>query len=180
MAHNPNSVRGIASAASWGVGLIALACGLQALLAPTVRLSCPARTVGAPDCELRWLVAFDRVRIRRTLLPGLQSVDEIESTSRGGATRDARSGPGGPTSTMYLNTASGRVRTILFADQLELQGIRDPLRAYLANDHAPPLNLTMRPDGIPGRLIANVIVCAGLLFLVWLPVQVVAAVRRRR
>ncbi len=179
MAHNPNSVRGIASAASWGVGLIALACGLQALLAPTVRLSCPARTVGAPDCELRWLVAFDRVRIRRTLLPGLQSVDEIESTSRGGATRDARSGPGGPTSTMYLNTASGRVRTILFADQLELQGIRDPLRAYLANDHAPPLELTMRPDGIPGRLIANVIVCAGLLFLVWLPVQVVAAVRRR-
>lgn len=80
---------------------------------------------------------------------------------------------------MYLNTASGRVRTILFADQVELQSIRDPLRAYLADDDATPLELTMRPDAIPGRLIANVIVCAGLLFLVWLPVQVVAAVRRR-
>lgn len=81
---------------------------------------------------------------------------------------------------MYLNTARGRVRTILFADQVELQSIRDPLRTYLSDDHAAtPLELTMRPDAIPGRLIANVIVCAGLLFLVWLPVQVVAAVRRR-
>ncbi|MEZ5283810.1 MAG: hypothetical protein R2712_03145 [Vicinamibacterales bacterium] len=71
------------------------------------------------------------------------------------------------------------MRTILFADQVELQGIRDPLRAYLADDRAAPVELTMRPDGIPGRLIANVIVCAGLLFLGWLPVQVVAAVRGR-
>jgi hypothetical protein len=171
MATDPYTLRGVWSAALTGLCLIAVACGFQAAFSPTVRVSCPARTSAPPDCDLRWLVAFDLVTIRHTPLPALQSVNEIEQTAatrRGGAT------------TLYLNTANGRVRTILWGgDHVELQGLRDPLRAYLADAHAPPLELTMWPSRAPIRLIANAIVCVGLLFWIWLPVQVAAVVARR-
>jgi hypothetical protein len=165
------TLRGIRNAALTGLCLIAVACGFQAAFSPTVRVSCPARTAAAPDCDLRWLVAFDLVTIRHTPLPALQSVDEIEQTAR---TRR------GGTTTLYLNTAAGRVRTIFWGgDHVELQGLRDPLRAYLADAHAPPLELTMWPSRAPVRLIANAIVCVGLLFWIWLPVQIAVALTRR-
>jgi hypothetical protein len=52
--HHPNwtTRRRNCSAAS------AFACGVQAATAPTVTVSCPARTAAAPDCSLNWLVAF--------------------------------------------------------------------------------------------------------------------------
>jgi hypothetical protein len=64
-------------------------------------------------------------------------------------------------------------------DHVELQGLRDPLRAYLSDAQAPPLDVTMWPSRAPVRLIANVLVCAGLLFWIWLPVQVASLIRRR-
>jgi hypothetical protein len=170
MASAPYTLRGIWTAALIGLCLIALACGFQAAFSPTVRVSCPARTSAPPDCDLRWLVAFDLVTIRHTPLPALQSVNEIEQTSR---SRRAR------TATLYLNTAAGRVRTILWGDHVELQGLRDPLRTYLADAHASPLEVTMWPSKAPVRLIANAIVCVGLLFWIWLPVQVAVVVARR-
>ena len=170
MASNAYTLRGIWTAALWGVCLIGLACGFQAAFSPTVRVSCPARTSAAPDCELRWLVAFDLVTIRRTPLPALASVSEIEQT--------ARSRSGGAT-TLYLNTAAGRVRTILWGgDHVELQGLRDPLRTYLSNPEAPALDVTMWPSKAPVRLIANAMVCVGLLFWIWLPVQVAVVLVR--
>src|SRR4051812_41573330 len=54
---------------------------LPGAFSPTVRVSCPARTSGAPDWELRWLVAFDIVTIRHTPLPALESVSEVEETA---------------------------------------------------------------------------------------------------
>lgn len=171
MASEPSTLRGILTSALTGLCLIALACGFQAAFSPTVRVSCPARTAAAPDCDLRWLVAFDTVTIRHTPLPALESVNEIERT--------AGSRSGGAT-TLYLNTAAGRVRTIMWGgDHVELQGLRDPLRAYLADAHASPLELTMWPSEVPIRLIANVIVCVGLLCWIWLPVQVAMLVARR-
>jgi hypothetical protein len=171
MASNAYTLRGIWTAALTGLCLIALACGFQAAFSPTVRVSCPARTAVAPDCDLRWLVAFDLVTIRHTPLPALQSVSEIEQTAR-----PRRGG----TTTLYLNTAAGRVRTILWGgDHVELQGLRDPLRAYLADAHAPPLDVTIWPSRAPVRMIANVVVCVGLLFWIWLPVQVAVVVARR-
>jgi hypothetical protein len=168
---NAYSLRGIWTSALTGLCLIALACGLQAAFSPTVRVSCPARTPAAPDCELRWLVAFDIVTVRHTLLPALESVSEIERT--------ARSRSGGAT-TLYLDTAAGRVRTIMWGgDHVELQGLRDPLRAYLSNPEAPPLDVTMWPSKAPVRLIASVVVVVGLLFWIWLPVQLAVVVVRR-
>ena len=165
------TLRGVRNAALTGLCLIALACGFQAAFSPTVRISCPARTSAAPDCDLRWLVAFDVVTIRHTPLPALQSVGEIEETA--GSRR-------GGTTTLYLNTAAGRVRTILWGgEHVELQGLRDPLRAYLADAHASPLELTMRPSRAPVRAIANTIVCVGLLCWIWLPVQLAGVVARR-
>ena len=168
---DPYTLRGVRNAALTGLCLIAVACGFQAAFSPTVRVTCPARTDAAPDCDLRWLVAFDLVTVRHTPLPALQSVPEIEQTAatrRGGST------------TLYLNTAAGRVRTIFWGgDHVELQGLRDPLRAYLADAHAPPLELTMWPSQAPIRLIANVIVCVGLLFWIWLPVQIAMVLGRR-
>ncbi len=99
MASDAYTLRGIWTAALTGLCLIALACGFQAAFSPTVRVSCPARTSAAPDCDLRWLVAFDIVTIRHTPLPALESVSEIEQT--------ARSRSGGAT-TLYLNTARAR------------------------------------------------------------------------
>ena len=172
MASKPYTLRGIWTAALTGLCLIALACGFQAAFSPTVRVSCPARTSAAPDCDLRWLVAFDIVTIRHTPLPALESVNEIEQT--------ARSRSGGAT-TLYLNTAAGRVRTIVWGgDHVELQGLRDPLRTYLSDAQAPPLEVTMWPSKAPVRLIANAIVCVGLLFWIWLPVQVAVVAGRIR
>ena len=170
MASDPYTVRGIRNAALTGLCLIALACGFQAAFSPTVRVSCPARTAAAPDCDLRWLVAFDIVTIRQTPLPALQSVDEIEQTGKRSRRGDA--------ATLYVNTAAGRVRTIMWAGQVELQGLRDPLRAYLADPQAAPLDVTFWPSKAPLRLIANAIVCLGLLFWIWLPVQVAVVVVR--
>jgi hypothetical protein len=171
MASEAYTLRGIWTSALTGLCLIALACGFQAAFSPTVRVSCPARTSAPPDCDLRWLVAFDIVTVRHTPLPALQSVNEIEQT--------APSRSGGAT-TLYLNTATGRVRTIMWGgNHVELQGLRDPLRAYLADAHAAPLEVTMWPSEAPIRVIANVIVCVGLLFWISVPVQVAVIVARR-
>src|SRR5689334_21508269 len=117
MATGPYTVRGIWTAALTGLCIIAAACVFQALFAPTVRISCPARTVAAPDCDLRWLAAFDLVTIRHTPLPALESVPEIVQTA---ATKR------GGTTTLYLNTAAGPVRTILWGGEpVELQALRD-------------------------------------------------------
>src|SRR5262245_3206408 len=102
----------IGTTAFKGLLLIVLGCGFQAAAMPTVRVSCPARSVVAPDCELRWLVAFERVTVRQTPLPALQPVGEIVRTA------PARSGG---TDTLYLDTAAGRVRTIMWGDHMSLQ-----------------------------------------------------------
>lgn len=187
MASDPYTLRGIWSAALTGALIIAFGCGCQAAFAPTVRVSCPARTSTAPDCDLRWLVAFDRVPVRHTPLPALQPVGEIVQTAatrRGGAT------------TLYLNTSAGPVRTIMWGDHLSLQrDLRDPLRSYFADPHASAIDLTMWPSRWvdpggtadnrlerkphPIRLVANTIVGVGLLFWIWLPVQMVMFVARR-
>ncbi len=186
MASAPYTRRGIWSTALTGACLIAFGCGCQAAFAPTVRVWCPARTSAAPDCDLRWLVAFDRMPIRHTPLPALQSGSQIVQTApsrRGGAT------------TMYLNTAAGPVRTIMWGDHMSLQrDLRDPLRSYFADAHASAIELTMRPSWWvdpggtadnrlvrrphPIRLVANAIVGVGLLFWIWLPVQIVMFVAR--
>lgn len=187
MAGDPYTLRGIWSAALTGALIIAFACGCQAAFAPTVRVSCPARTSTAPDCNLRWLVAFDMIPIRHTPLPALQPVGEIVTTAaarRGGAT------------TLYLNTSAGPVRTIMWGDDLSLrQDLQEPLRSYFADAHASAIELTMWPSRLvdpggtaddrlvrrphPIRLAANAIVVLGLLFWIWLPVQIVMFVARR-
>jgi len=187
MSSAPSPLRGIWSAALTGACLIAFACGLQAAFAPTVRVSCPARTSVPPDCDLRWLVAFDLLPIRHTPLPALQPVGEIVNTGPGGRR-------GGAT-TLYLNTSAGRVRTIMWGDHLSLQrDLRDPLRSYFAEAGAAAIELTMRPSrwvdpggtadnrlvrrAHPIRLVANALVGVGLLFWIWLPVQSVMLVAR--
>jgi len=184
--HGPYTLRGIWSAALAGACIIAFGCACQAAFAPTVRVSCPARTSAAPDCDLRWLVAFDTVPIRHTRLPALQPVGEIVQTApsrRGGAT------------TLYLSTSAGPVRTIMWGDHLSLQrDLQDPLRSYFGDAHASAIELTMWPStwADPGgdadnrlvrrphpmRLVANAIVGVGLLFWIWLPVQIVMFVAR--
>ncbi len=188
MASAPYTLRGIWSAALTGACLIALGCGFQAAFAPTVRVSCPARTSAAPDCDLRWLVAFDMIPIRHTPLPALQPLGEIVSTS-------SRSRRGGAV-TLYLNTSAGPVRTIMWGDHLTLQrDLRDPLRSYFGDAHASAIELTMRPTRWvdpggtaenrfvprpdPVRLVGNAIVGVGLLFWIWLPVQMVMFVAGR-
>jgi hypothetical protein len=187
MASDPYTVRGIWASALTGALIIAFACACQAAFAPTVRVSCPARTSAAPDCDLRWLVAFDMLTVRHTPLPALQPVGEIVSTApsrRGGAT------------TLYLDTSAGRVRTIMWGDHLSLQqDLRDPLRSYFGDLHASAIELTMWPSwwtdpggsadnrlvrrSHPIRMAANVMVGVGLLFWIWLPVPIVMSVARR-
>jgi hypothetical protein len=196
MADSPYTLRGIWSAALTGAGIIALACGCQAAFAPTVRVSCPARNSAAPDCDLRWLVAFDRVTVRHTPLPALQSVGEIVDTSPSRQV-SVRQGTRAEAVTLYLNTAAGPVRTIMWGDHLSLQReLRDPLRSYLGDDHASAIELTMWPSrwvdpggtadnrlvrrAHPMRLVAHAFVIAGLLFWIWLPVQIVMVVARGR
>jgi len=187
MASDGYTLRGIGTAALTGACLIALGCGFEAAAAPTVRVSCPARTSAAPDCDLRWLVAFEMVPVRQTPLPALASVGEIVQTGssrRGGA------------ATLYLNTADGPVRTIMWGDHLSLQrDLRDPLRGYLGDPHASAIELTMWPsrwvdpggtadnrllrERHPVPLVANAIVGVGLLCWIWLPVQMAVVVVRR-
>ena len=193
MASAPYTLRGIWSAALTGACLIALGCGFQAAFAPTVRVSCPARSSAAPDCDLRWLVAFDMITIRHTPLPALQPVGEIVDTSSG-SRRSSRSNA--EAVTLYLNTSAGPVRTIMWGDHLTLQrDLRDPLRSYFGDAHASAIELTMWPSrwvdpgatadnrlerrAHPIRLVANAIVVLGLLFWIWLPVQIVMFVARR-
>jgi hypothetical protein len=173
MASDPYTWRGIWTAAVTGLCIIAVACGLQAAFAPTVLVSCPARTSSSPDCNLRWLVAFDTIPIRRTRLPALQSVGEVEAMSSGRSSSRSVT----PFS-VYLHTAAGRVRTILWGDHVELQKFREPIAKYLEVAPAPPLEVTMWPSTHPWRMIANAIVCLGLLFWVWLPIQIVVVFSR--
>jgi hypothetical protein len=195
MASDSYTRRGIWSVALTGAIIIAIGIGGQAAFAPTVVVSCPARTAAAPDCDLRWLVAFDSVTIRHTSLPSLQPVGEIVDTSPGGRVSAPR-GPRTEAVTLYLNTAAGPVRTIMWGDHLSLQReLRDPLRSYFSDVHAPAIELTMSPSrwvdpggtadnrlerrAHPMRLVANAIVGFGLLFWIWLPVQIVMLVARR-
>ena len=187
MPSSPHTWRSIWSAVLTGACLIACASGCQAAFAPTVRVSCPARTSVAPDCDLRWLVAFDMLTVRHTPLPALQPVVEIVNTApgrKGGAT------------TLYLNTSAGPVRTIMWGDHLSLQReLRDPLRSYFDDAHAPAIDVTMWPSHWtdpggtadnrlerwphPIRVVANVIVGVALLVWVMVPVQIVRFVRFR-
>ena len=139
MAGDPYTLRGIWSSALTGAFLIAFGCGCQAAFAPTVRVSCPARTSAAPDCDLRWLVAFDKVTIRHTPLPALQPGDEIVRQHPKPPRRRhdhvpehecwARADHHVGRSLVTAATISG----ILFA-------------AYFADAHAPAIELTMRPS----------------------------------
>ena len=110
MATAPYTLRGFWSLVLIGACPIACASGVQAAFAPTVRVSCPARTSAAPDCDLRWFVAFDMVQVRHTPLPALQPVNEIVNTAPGGRN-------GGAT-TLFLNTSAGPVRSIMWGDHL--------------------------------------------------------------
>lgn len=180
-------MRGIWRSALFGASLIAFGCGCQAAFAPTVRVTCPPRTTAAPDCELRWLVAFDMLPVRQTPLPALQPVGEIVPTS---------SSRRGNTATLYLDTKAGRVRTIMWGDHLSLQrDLRDPLRSYLDSPDAPAIDLTMRaslwvdPGGTadnrmvrythPLWWIANTLVGIGLLYWLSLPVQMATLIGGR-
>lgn len=187
MAGGSYALRGIWSTALTGACLLAFGCGLQAAFAPTVRVSCPARTAAAPDCELRWLVAFDMVPIRHTSLPALQPVGEIVNTAparKGGAT------------TLYLDTSAGPVRAIMWGDHLSLQrDLLEPLHRYFDDPHASAIDLMMRPSrwvdpggtadnrlvrkAHPIRLVANAIVGLGLLCWIYLPVQIAGLATRR-
>lgn len=187
MASDHFTLGGVGRTVFKAVLLIALGAGFQAAFMPTVRVSCPARSSEAPDCELRWLVAFDRVAVRQTPLPDLQPVGEIvwtAPTKRGGA------------ETLYLDTAAGRVRTIMWGDHMSLQrDLQEPLRAYFADSRAAAIDLTMKPtrwtdpggtadnrlvrQSHPGSVAANVLIGAGLLFGMWAPVQLVMTVMRR-
>lgn len=187
MADHGDAHGGIGKTAFSGLLLIAMGCGLDALF-PTVRVSCPARTATAPNCELRSLIAFEQVTIRHTPLPALQPIGEIQYL------RTARSK--GSTPTLYFDTAAGRVSAARWGDQMSLQrDLQQPLRAYLADARAPAVELTMRPtDWVdpggyaanrlvrrthPGRLAANALIGGGLLCWLWLPVQFVSTLARR-
>lgn len=171
-----------------GACIIALGCIVQAAFAPTVRVTCPARTATAPDCDLRWLVAYDLLPVRHTPLPAMQPVGEIVNTGPGGRR--------GGAITLYLDTSAGPVRTIMWGDHLSLQrDLRDPLRAYFADAHAPAIDLTMWPSEWhdpggtadnrlvrqphPIRLVANAIIGAGLLVWLWIPVRLLRGPARQ-
>jgi hypothetical protein len=185
MADHTASQGGIGTTAFKGLLLIVLGCGLEACF-PTVRVSCPARTAAAPDCDLRSLIAFERVTVRHTPLPALQPVGAIELI------RHARSTG---TEVLYFNTAAGRVSAARWADHMSLQkDLQEPLQAYFADPHAAAIEVTMRPTRWvdpggyaanrlvrrthPGKIAANVLIVGGLLFWMWLPVQLVTSVMR--
>jgi hypothetical protein len=193
MSSDSYTLRGVWSAALTGALIIACGVGCQALFAPTVRVTCPARTSAAPDCDLHWLVAFDLIPIRHTPLPALQPVGEIVDTESG-TRRSSRSNA--EAVTLYLDTSAGQVRTIMWGDHLSLQReLRDPLQSYFSDPHASAIELTMWPSrwADPGgtadnrlerrphpmRLVASAIIVMGLLFWIWLPVQIVRVVAGR-
>jgi hypothetical protein len=141
---------------------LALGCGIQTAVAPTVIVSCPARTAAAPDCNLRWLIAFDILPVRQTALPALQSIDQIERNGGGGS-----QGPGRPSSgatfTVYFRSAAGRTRAIWLGDYEELRAFREPIVKYLSDPHASPLEVTMWPNRFPWWWFASVVIGLGLL-----------------
>lgn len=73
--------------------------------------------------------------------------------------------------------------------------LQEPLRAYFADAHAPAIEATMRPTrwidpggnaanrlvrkSHPAKIAANVLIGIGLLFWVWLPVQLATSIARR-
>jgi hypothetical protein len=151
---------GLARATFNSLLVIALGCGLQAYTAPSVVVSCPARTAAAPDCSLRWLIAFGSVPVRRTPLPALQSVDQVEAV-RSGPSGGRRGGDAG--FTVYFRSSTGRTRAVTQAEWEELRTFRDPIVRYLSNEHAPPLQITMWPNAVPWGWFASVIIGVGLL-----------------
>jgi hypothetical protein len=186
MADPPASRRGIGATAVSGLLLVALGCGFDAL-GPTVRVTCPARSAVAPDCELRWLIAFETLTIRHVPLPALQPVGETEVTFH------ERSRP---TEMLYFDTAAGRVSASRWRDHMSFQkDLQEPLRAYFANPRAAAIEVTMRPvewvaptgdasGGLarrthPVKIVTSVIIGVGLLFWMWIPVQLAMSWRRR-
>lgn len=139
--------------------ILAFGCGMQTATAPTVTVSCPARTAVAPDCTLRWLVAFDLVPVRSVALTALQAVDEVEALG----SNSRRPGSGMSTFTFYFRSAAGRTRVIPLGDQTELRAFREPIVKYLQDVHAPPLQVTMWPSSAPWRPFASVVIGLGLL-----------------
>ncbi len=131
---------------------------------------------------MRWLVAFDLIPVRNTSLPGLQTVGEVVESNPGSGR--SSSGPNRPLRgdagayTLYLQTAAGSVRTIMWGNNMELQWFREPIVKYLETADAPPLTTTMWPSTHPMRKIANGIIVVALLCWVWLPFQVAGALRR--
>lgn len=140
---------------------IALGCGIQAATAPTVMVSCPARTSAAPDCHLHWLIAFDLLAVRNRPLPALQSIDEVEPVRPGSSSAPRR---GAMTAfTVYFQSAAGRTRAILWGDQTELRTFRQPIVNYLQDEHAPPLEVALRANETPWRWFASAIIGLGML-----------------
>lgn len=186
----PSAPGGIGKTFVSGLLLLVMGCGFEACFAPTVRVSCPARTAAAPDCDLKSVIAFDQVTIRHVPLPALKPVGEIELT------RHARSDS---TEMLYFDTAAGRVSALDWGrrgDHMSLQkDLQEPLRAYFANATAPAIEATMRPTrwidpggDAPNRLVrklhpatiaANVLIVGGALFWLWLPVQFATSIARR-
>lgn len=186
MADDTAAPGGIGRTAVSGLLLVALGCGFDAL-APTVRVTCPARSAAVPDCDLRWLIAFETVTIRHVPLPALQPVGEIDvefhERSR-------------PTEMLYFDTADGRVAASRWRDHMSFQkDLQEPLRAYFADHRAAAIDVTMRPVewavpegnasvGLerrthPVKIATSVIIGVGLLFWMWIPVQLAMAWRRR-
>ncbi len=182
MATDHYTWRGVWTAVAFGGCLVAIACGVQAAFAPTVRVTCPARPAAAPDCELRWLVAFDLIPVRVTRLQGLHTVGQVVESNPGSGRSstgpNSRLGGSAGAYTVYLQTATGPVRTIMWGNNMELQWFRAPIEHYLTAPEAPPFSATLWPSTHPMRQIANAIIIVGLLFWVWLPFQIAGALRR--
>lgn len=143
---------------------LAIGGGIQTVAAPTVIVSCPARTAAAPDCALRWLIAFDLVPVRHAPLPALQSVDEVESVSGGSSASSSGGGRRGETAfTFYFRSAAGRTRAILMGNQQEVRAFRAPIAKYLNDEHAPPLDVTMRANTVPWGWFAYLVIGLGVL-----------------
>jgi hypothetical protein len=144
------STRSIGAQTFTALLLIAIGSGIQ-VAAPQVAVSCPARTNAAPDCRLRWWVAFGILPVRNTPLPAMQSVDEVEKTSgrTGNLVRNgrgsSRTSASTPTFSVHLRSGAGRTRAVLAGDEGALQTFREQIVNYLANEHAPPLNATIKP-----------------------------------
>lgn len=158
--------------------ILVLGCGLQTATAPTVTVSCPARTAVAPDCTLRWLVAFDLLPVRQVALTALRSIDEIEAL--GSSSSRPRGQVIGPSFTFYFRSANGHTRAIPLGDQTELREFRDPIVSYLRDVNAPPLEVTMWPSTAPWRPFASVIIGLGLLQAAMVATRLVRGVRGSR